>query len=88
MVNISIKGLSWDEINKTSARMARGWMRSHVGEFVDPFTDEVNSTAMAEEAALQIGRQDWLDDSQSIIWDIAIQVADEYIQTDERFWRW
>lgn len=59
------------------------FMRLEVMEFVDPRTNEVNTTLLAEEAAYESGvfsfqqANDLLDDETHWIWDLAIKVADE-----------
>jgi hypothetical protein len=54
------------------------WMRSHVAEYVDPLTGEVNTTKLAEEAAYEANQSEWLDDSTHPIWDWAIEEAERY----------
>jgi hypothetical protein len=40
--------------------------------------DEVNCTMLAEETAKYLDHDEWLDDPDHWIWDIAVDVADEY----------
>jgi hypothetical protein len=54
------------------------WMRSHVAEYVDPLTGEVNTTKLAEGAAYEANRSEWLDDSTHPIWDWALEEAERY----------
>jgi len=39
---------------------------------------EVNCTKLAEEAAKYLDHDEWLDNSMHWIWDVAVDVADEY----------
>jgi hypothetical protein len=54
------------------------WMRTHVAEYVDPQTGEVNITKLAEDAAYEASRSEWLDDPNHPIWDWAIEAAELY----------
>lgn len=56
----------------------KSWMRDHVGEYVDMKTGEVNATKLAEEAAYESSRSEWLDDSTHPIWDWALDAAARY----------
>ena len=60
----------------------RQWMIDNIRDYIDPFTDEVNNTALAEQAAIQLGQPEWLDDEQHVIWDLAVDVAGQ-IQNDQ-----
>jgi hypothetical protein len=54
------------------------YMRQNVEDSVDNQTGEVNATSLAEDAAHGLGQSDWLDDDTHPIFDIAVDVADEY----------
>lgn len=59
-------------------RDAYRFMERHVGEYVDPRTDEVQYTQLAEAAAHSVDRDEWLDDETHPVWDWAIEVGDRY----------
>ena len=52
-------------------------MQINVENFCDGW--EVNSTLLAEDAAAQFDPSNtWLDDETHVIWDVALEVAEEY----------
>lgn len=51
-------------------------MRTIARDHVDPDTDEMNCTALAESTAHHFGRDEWLDDDTHIVWDLAIEIAE------------
>ena len=62
-------------IESTSIRRA---MRSLVSDCVDANTNEVNRTQLAENTADALNRDEWLDDSDHILWDFAIDVSEAH----------
>lgn len=48
----------------------------HRWEVIDPVTDIADLTALAEYCADALGHDEWLDDPNHPIWDIAIEVAE------------
>lgn len=46
-----------------------------ISDFVDPLTDEVNCTALAEQTAIELDHPEWLDDEQHFIWDLAVDAG-------------
>jgi hypothetical protein len=52
------------------------YMQEVVGDHADPLTGEVNVTALAEDAAHEWQRDDWLDDPDHPIFDLAVDVAE------------
>jgi len=60
------------------------FMREVVAEHIDPLTGEVNMTRLAEDAAWEFeGAEDWLDDPEHWIWEMAAQVAEIYEANQE-----
>ena len=47
------------------------------GECIDRHTGIADCTKLAEETAHALGHSEWLDDDQHIVWDIAIEVAED-----------
>ena len=70
--NAGLDSDGWGETN------VKRWMRSHVVEYVDARTGEVNITQLAEDAAYEASRAEWLDDDTHPIWDWAIEAAEMY----------
>jgi hypothetical protein len=58
--------------------MIRRTMHSLVSGCVDSDTREVNRTQLAENTAHALNHDEWLDDSDHILWDFAIDVAEAY----------
>lgn len=58
--------------------MIRRTMRSLVADCVDSDTNEVNCTQLAENTAHELNHDEWLDDSDHILWDFAVDVAEAY----------
>lgn len=56
----------------------RRTMRSLVSDCVDSDTNEVNRTQLAENTAHALNHDEWLDDSNHIVWDLAIDIAESY----------
>ena len=54
------------------------YLEEVVADHVDPLTGEVNTTALVEDAAHYYAREDWLDDDQHIVWDLAVDVAEAH----------
>lgn len=44
---------------------------------LDPWTNEVNLTILAENCAHRLGHDEWLDDPDHEVWELAIEVATE-----------
>lgn len=65
-----------DELEQQTSKQILQYMIDHVEEFVDPFTDEVNVTTLAEETAVALGHPEWVEDEQHVIWDHAVDVGD------------
>jgi hypothetical protein len=64
-----------------SQSSVKTWMRKMVSDYVDPKTDEVNMTDLAEAAADEFNAKElggWLDDEGHWVWDLAQQVSDEW----------
>ena len=51
-------------------------MHRLIEEDADAYRDD--STGLAEDAAHEMGHDEWLDDSNHIVWEVANEVADEY----------
>lgn len=51
----------------------------------DPATGEFNPTALAECAACDLGHSEWLDDDCHLLWDVAVDVAEE-LKVEARTW--
>ena len=47
------------------------------GRCIDRLTGIANCTQLAEETADALGHPEWCDDEQHIVWDIAIEVAED-----------
>jgi hypothetical protein len=56
----------------------RRTMRSLVADCVDSDTGEVNRTQLAENTAHELGHDEWLDDSDHILWDFAVDIAEAH----------
>ena len=54
------------------------YMEIYAAHAADSITGEVNRTALAEWAAWDYDRDEWLDDSQHWIWRLAAEVAEEF----------
>lgn len=70
-----------DKTSAPSRASVKTWMRKMVSDYVDPDTDEVNATALAEGAADEFDAKDlggWLDDEGHFVWEVAQEVSDEY----------
>ena len=55
---------------------ARAWMRANMDDCTDPTTGIANLTQLAEGAALAAGREGWLDDEWSPVWEWADEEAE------------
>ena len=53
----------------------REWMEAHVSDYIDPERNEVNLTMLAEDCAMALGHEEWLEDADEEVWQIAIEVA-------------
>lgn len=51
------------------------------GRCIDNTTGEVDYTALAETTAEELGHDEWLDDSDHEIWDLALEVGDNFISS-------
>lgn len=56
------------------------YMKDNVGNFVDPKTGEVNETGLAKDAAWNFDIDQWLDDPDHWVWEMAMKVCDEYAE--------
>jgi hypothetical protein len=54
------------------------YMVDNVAYHVDRQTGEVNETTLAEDAAHALGHDEWLDDAEHFIWEMAARVADRF----------
>jgi hypothetical protein len=63
------------ELESTTIRRT---MRSLVSDCVDSDTNEVNRTQLAENTAHALNHDEWLDDSDHILWDFAIDIAEAH----------
>jgi len=54
------------------------YLQDVVSSHVDPKTNEVNLTALVEDAAHEFGHEDWLDDDQHEVWFIAVDIAEAH----------
>ena len=52
------------------------WIWQNAAGHLDPNTLEINCTSLAEEAANHFGHPDWLDDSQHVVWDLAVDMGE------------
>jgi hypothetical protein len=59
-------------------REAHRFIEAHWGDYVDPRTNEVDYTQLAEAAAHHVGRHDWLDDHTHPVFDWAMEVPGEH----------
>jgi len=66
-------------MTNTQRKQAIKFCRAHAADHMDPVTNEVNLTNLAESAASELGQDQWLDDYDHEIWDIA------YIEGLENF---
>ena len=55
------------------------FMASVVADYVNEFL-EVNITLLAEDCAKAFDHDEWLDDPEHIVWDIACDTADTYLK--------
>lgn len=44
--------------------------------YIDSMTGEISATTLAESAAQNFNRFDWLDDETADVWDIAVEVSE------------
>ncbi len=56
----------------------RRTMRPLVSDCADLSTNEINTTQLAENTAHALNHDEWLDDSDHILWDIAIDIAEAH----------
>lgn len=64
-----------NELKSVQLKKIHDYMAGKVEDFVDPFTDEVNTTALAEQTAIELGHPEWLEDEQHVVWDLAVDVG-------------
>jgi hypothetical protein len=76
---------------KTAAEVTKStvksWMKKNVADHVDPKTDEVNATGLAEAAAQEFDKKDlggWLDDESHWVWEIASDVAEAHEKSSKK----
>lgn len=60
-----------------NATRIRAAMRRNLPRAIDRRTGEASLTTLAEETAHDLGHPEWLDDENHVIWDLAIEVAEE-----------
>jgi hypothetical protein len=63
---------------KTTGELILTWMEKNVAEYADPQTGEINSTHLAEACAHHFDADHWLDDETHEVWELAIDVANEW----------
>ena len=66
-------------LNRFAQCTALTWMRQHRAEHVDPTTNEVNCTSIAEACAHEFGENEEggpLDDDSHWIWELALYIAE------------
>lgn len=68
-------------MTKVSVRDIRNWMRRNVHGFIE--CGEVQCTQLAEACADALDCDERLDDPDDAIWDIAVQVAEEFENLSE-----
>jgi len=54
------------------------YLQDVVGSHVDPKTNEVNLTALVEDAAHEWRHEDWLDDPDHEVWFTAVDIAEAH----------
>jgi len=59
-------------------RIARQLVQFETAEVIDKATAEVNCTRLAEMTAQELNHDEWLDDPDHVVWDIAVEVAEWY----------
>jgi hypothetical protein len=64
-----------DEVDQLVATEIGNWMTAHAYDYIDPFTDEINTTALAEQAAIELGHPEWAEDEQHVVWDLAVDIG-------------
>ena len=62
---------------KVMRRQIYNWMLSNYDDFIDHQTGEINVTQLAVSCATGFDCQEWLDDDEHLVWDIAVDVAIE-----------
>lgn len=67
-------------MDKKTRKAVLNYMRTVAAEHVEPHTGEVNSTLLAEDAAYHFEHPEWLDVSEHEVWDLSVDVAQEYEQ--------
>lgn len=50
-------------------------MRANLLDHIDPRTGEPDCTGLAEDCALEFDHDEWLDDPDHWIWEVAVEVA-------------
>ncbi len=63
------------KIQRTSRHEISAFMHNHVRDHIDPLTGEVNCTGLAEATAHALGHDEWLDDPDHKVWEMAVHVA-------------
>jgi len=63
-----------DDCRATREAVLR-WMRTNADDYRDSLTGEVNLTTLAENAAWEFDHDEWLDDEQAEVWDLALEAV-------------
>lgn len=64
-------------MNKQQQQVKR-YMRQTWRDHRERETGEVIATPLAEDAAWTFGHNEWLDDETHWVWDLAVEVAEEF----------
>jgi hypothetical protein len=74
-----LKGaVTWASNPAVSKAAAKRHMRQIGPESIDPMTGESSATYLAEQTAEAFDKHEWLDDPDHWIWDMAVDVSDEF----------
>ena len=67
-------------IPPTLIKQIRRWMDAALAEDTSTFVDcnEVQCTQLAEACAEALEHEEWLDDEQHPVWDVAVEVAEKW----------
>jgi hypothetical protein len=64
-----------EQAEKTERNAIYAQMKRDLADHIDPVTNEVDVTLLAESAALALGHGEWLNQEYAQVWDVAVKVA-------------
>ena len=53
----------------------RKWMIENINDYIDHKTGELNCTSISVDCAYHLDHNEWIDDDDHIMWDIAVDIS-------------